>query len=405
MPPDATQPPPSHHACDRDSVILDQRFSVAYRYRVAFTRDCFNPQNAVLAALIAATQGENRPKAAIFVDDGLAAARPGLVDEITTYFTARTDLPVLVAPPVLLPGGEAVKNDPTLIDRMHDVILDRGIDRHSYVIAVGGGAVIDAVGYAAATAHRGVRLVRVPTTVLGQNDSGIGVKGAINRNGAKNQIGTFAPPWAVVNDLDFLQTLPTRDRIAGLAEAVKVALIRDQDFFAWMDANSAALAAFETEATAHMIQQCARLHLRQITEGGDPFEQGSARPLDFGHWAAHKLETLTHHALRHGEAVAIGIALDTCYSVKAGYLAPDCETRVLSLLQRLGFSLFHPMLEAREASGQSSILAGLEEFREHLGGALTITLLAELGHGVEVHTMDGDMILACIADLARFRTP
>lgn len=399
MPPIADQSSALQHD---NFVILDQNFSVNYHYRVAFTQDCFNPQNPVLAAMIGAMTAASRPKAVVFVDGGLADARPGLRDEITDYFKERDDLPSLVAFPEILPGGEPVKNDPALVDRIHDVILDHGIDRHSYVVVVGGGAVIDAVGYAAATAHRGVRLVRVPTTVLGQNDSGIGVKGAINRKGAKNQIGTFAPPWAVVNDLDFLETLPTRDRIAGLAEAVKVALIRDPAFFAWMEANSAALAAFETEATATMIQQCARLHLHQITQGGDPFEQGSARPLDFGHWAAHKLETLTHHALRHGEAVAIGIALDTCYSVKAGYLAPGCEGRVLSLLQKLGFVLVHPMLRACEPCGRSSILAGLEEFREHLGGELTITLLAGLGQGIEVHQMDEARVLDSIADLFHF---
>jgi 3-dehydroquinate synthase len=305
-----------------------------------------------------------------------------------------------VAPPRLLPGGEAVKNDPALIGQMHDAILGHGIDRHSYVLAVGGGAFLDAVGLAASTAHRGVRLVRMPTTVLAQNDSGVGVKSAINLNGAKNQIGTFAPPWAVVNDAAFLDSLPQRDRIAGMAEAVKVALIRDGAYFEWQERSADALTLFEPDAVAHLIRRCAELHMRQIAEGGDPFEQGSARPLDFGHWAAHKLETLSRNHLRHGEAVAIGIALDTRYSVLAGLLPEGEDLRVAVLLEHLGFRLWHPALARVDAAGRPQVLAGLEEFREHLGGRLTITLLADIGRGIEVNAMDAALVEGAIGWLS-----
>ena len=205
------------------------------------------------------------------------------------------------------------------------------IDRHSFVLAIGGGALLDVVGFAAATLHRGVRLVRMPTTVLAQNDAGVGVKNGINAFGAKNLLGTFAPPFAVINDSRFLSTLDRRDQIAGMAEAVKVALIRDRGFFAWISAHADALAAFAPDAVDHLIQRCAELHLQHIACGGDPFEQGSARPLDFGHWAAHKLEMLTGHAVRHGEAVAIGIALDCGYSVEAGHLDDEEYRLILAL--------------------------------------------------------------------------
>ena len=188
------------------------------------------------------------------------------------------------------------------------------------MIAVGGGAVLDAVGLVAATTHRGVRLIRVPTTVLAQDDSGVGVKNGVNLYGVKNFCGTFAPPFAVLNDLDLLTPLAERDKIAGMAEAVKVALIRDGDFFAWLERHADDLITFQRPALAAMIRRCAELHMRQIAHGGDPFETGSARPLDYGHWSAHKLESLTKHHLRHGEAVAIGIALDARYSVLAGLL-------------------------------------------------------------------------------------
>jgi 3-dehydroquinate synthase len=252
---------------------------------------------------------------------------------------------------------------------------------------------LDAVGLGAALAHRGVRLVRVPTTVLSQNDSGVGVKNAVNLKGVKNFTGTFAPPWAVVNDFDFLEHLPPRERIAGIAEAVKVALIRDGAFFAWLEQNAGRLAAFEREAEEWMICRCAELHMAQIARGGDPFERGSARPLDFGHWSAHKLESLTGNAVNHGEAVAIGMALDARYSVLSGLMAEGAEERLAALLTRLGFRLFHPALVAPGPDGQPALLAGLDEFRQHLGGQLTVTLLKELGTGVEVHRIDETLVI------------
>ncbi|MFS2014080.1 3-dehydroquinate synthase [Azospirillum sp. CT11-132] len=382
------------------SPIIRQRFAVTFDYAVAFTRDAFDPANPTLADAMGTAGADPRPRCLAFVDMGVLAGHPALPEAIAAHFAARDDLPTLVAPPRLLPGGEAVKNDPALIGQMHDAILGHGIDRHSYVLAVGGGAFLDAVGLAASTAHRGVRLVRMPTTVLAQNDSGVGVKSAINLNGAKNQIGTFAPPWAVVNDAAFLDSLPQRDRIAGMAEAVKVALIRDGAFFEWLERSADALTLFEPDAVAHLIRRCAELHMRQIAEGGDPFEQGSARPLDFGHWAAHKLETLSRNHLRHGEAVAIGIALDTRYSVLAGLLPEGEDLRVAVLLEHLGFRLWHPALARVDAAGRPQVLAGLEEFREHLGGRLTITLLAGIGRGIEVNAMDAALVESAIGWLS-----
>jgi 3-dehydroquinate synthase len=181
-----------------------------------------------------------------------------------------------------------------------------------------------------------------------------------------------------------------------MAEAVKVALIRSAEFFGWLEMNADALSVFERGAMASMIQRCARLHMHQICHGGDPFEMGSARPLDYGHWSAHKLESLTRHHVRHGEAVAIGMALDARYSVLAGLLAPGGEDRICFLLEYLGFDLWHPALQKHNAEGGSEILVGLREFREHLGGELSITLLMEHGVGIEVHEMDLTLIAQSI---------
>jgi 3-dehydroquinate synthase len=289
---------------------------------------------------------------------------------------------------VALPGGEKIKTDLHFVETIQQRLFDLHVDRHSYVVAVGGGAVLDAVGLVAATTHRGVRHIRVPTTVLAQNDSGVGVKNGVNLLGVKNFVGTFAPPFAVLNDHDFIDSLPERDKVAGMAEAVKVALIRDAEFFGWLERHMDDLATFERAAMKHMIRRCAELHMRQIGQGGDPFETGSARPLDYGHWSAHKLESLTRHHVRHGEAVAIGMALDARYSVLAGLLPAGEELRICALLEYLGFDLWHPALAKAGAHGEWAILDGLRDFQEHLGGELTVTLLGGIGVGVEVHEID-----------------
>jgi 3-dehydroquinate synthase len=259
-------------------------------------------------------------------------------------------------------------------------------------------------GFAAATCHRGVRVVRLPTTVLAQNDSGVGVKNGVNAFGMKNFVGSFAVPFAVINDHEFLSTLSRRDRVAGMAEAVKVALIRDASFFEWLCEHTGELARLERAPTAHMIRHCARLHVEHIAGGGDPFELGSARPLDFGHWAAHKLESLTEHRLRHGEAVGIGLALDSRYSVEAGLLDDETGDRIAALLSGLGFHLYDAALEQRDESGELRVLEGLREFREHLGGELSISLLEAPGRSIEVHEMDAQRVVRCIGWLSeRYR--
>lgn len=374
-----------------------QRFSVPYEYPVVFTERMLAPENLALVEAMARIEPDKQHRFAVFVDDGLLAARPTLANEIGAYAAAHHERIELVTAPIPVPGGEAIKQELYFVERMQHALYEHHIDRHSYLVAIGGGAVLDAAGLVAATTHRGVRHIRVPTTVLSQNDSGIGVKNGVNLFGQKNFVGAFAPPFAVVNDLDFIRTLEQRDKIAGMAEAMKVALIRDGDFFEWMERNADGLATFESGAMGYMIRRCAELHMHQIAYGGDPFESGSARPLDYGHWAAHKLEGLTRHHLRHGEAVAIGIALDTRYSVLAGLLEPGQDERVAFLLEHLGFKLWHTALDQTTEDGQLEVLKGLKDFQEHLGGELTITLLDSIGKGVEVHSMEPQKVIEASA--------
>ena len=383
----------------------DVTFSVNFDYPVIFTHDALSPENRSFVDVVSKNEPEKRHKIIVFIDSGVADARPDITDLLTKYVQVHKTHMQLLAPPVHVPGGEGCKEDSLLLDKIHDVLSNAGIDRHSFVVCIGGGAVLDVVGYAAATAHRGVRLIRFPSTVLAQNDAGVGVKNGINKFRVKNFAGTFQPPFAVINDFQFLNTLNTQDRRSGLAEAIKVALIRDVRFFEFLEANAEALSLFESTATEEMIRRCAELHLAQISKGGDPFETGSARPLDYGHWSAHKLETLTSYHLRHGEAVAIGIALDAHYSVLAGLLTKGEDNRICILLEHLGFRLWHPVLEKKTREGKLAILQGLKDFQEHLGGELTVTLVQDIGVGIEVNEMDHGLVGEAIGWLKIRQTP
>ena len=367
---------------------IKQSFEVKFEYNVIFTRHLFGEGNPEFRNFLSDFGDRKYQKKILFVvDEGVFKSHQYLAESIRNYFAESKDIH-LVPELLVIPGGEQVKNNQVYFDQVMNAINEFGIDRHSFVAAIGGGAVLDMVGYVAAVAHRGVKHIRIPTTVLSQNDSGVGVKNSINFYGKKNFLGTFAPPVAVFNDSEFLTTLEERDWISGISEAVKVALIKDLPFFEWLEANAELLAARDMEAMNTQIFRCAELHMQHISSG-DPFESGSARPLDFGHWAAHKLEYLTDFKIRHGEAVAIGIALDSVYSHLKGMISESALERILALLKNLGFNLFHLALAE---DNKINLWKGLNEFREHLGGELTITLLQDLGKGLEVHEIDFEFV-------------
>lgn len=380
---------------------LQQNFQIQYSYSVSFTQNLFNPENHDLADFLDNFGLQESKKKALFViDSGLIPFHPELPQQIQQYFTEEKTSVSLVGDLIYVTGGEESKNDTTQLNKVIEAVDQYGIDRHSFLIAIGGGAVLDMAGYAAAISHRGVKHIRIPTTVLSQNDSGVGVKNGVNFQGKKNFLGTFVPPIAVFNDSEFLKTLDDRDWRSGISEALKVALIKDHNFFEWIEANAENLAHRNLEVMNQLIYRCAEMHLEHI-RSGDPFESGSSRPLDFGHWAAHKLEYLTNFEIRHGEAVAIGIALDCTYSYMTGRLSLTDLKRILHVFETLGFDLYHPKLEE---NNKENLIVGLNEFREHLGGRLTIMLLDRVGKGIEVHEMDNQLIIDSVNFLADYRT-
>lgn len=379
---------------------LEQSFNIRYHYKIFFTEGLFDSDNLLLADFFNGESSAAQKKVLFVLDAGLVDANPALETAITAYFQVHRAVE-LVSEILIVPGGEAAKNNPAVLESIIEAVDVHGIDRHSYIAAVGGGAVLDLVGYAAAIAHRGIRHLRMPTTVLAQNDSGVGVKNGINYKGKKNFLGSFSPPVAVFNDKQFLLTLNNRDFRSGISEAIKVALIKDPAFFAWIEAHASKLLNRDMESMGYLIKHCARLHLEHISSL-DPFERGSSRPLDFGHWSAHKLEQLSNFSITHGEAVAMGMALDSTYSFYAGVLPEEKLLRILNLLA-LFFDITNPLIRITDLN--APILQGLREFREHLGGNLCITLLCDIGEGFEVHEMDPHTLLQASQYILQFKKP
>jgi 3-dehydroquinate synthase len=385
-------------------MLSTHAFEVPFRFPVYFTSGAWHPENRAVRDAICRLEPDRRHRVLVVIDDQVALAQPALVGQIQQYFATHDTALQLVREPLLVAGGEAVKNDLihtlALLQRVNE---DR-IDRQSFIAVIGGGAVLDMVSFAAAIAHRGVRILRFPTTVLAQGDSGIAVKNSINLFGKKNFIGTFVPPFAVINDTEALASLSLRDKVAGVSEAVKVALLKDATFYRYLETHASRIAVGDRDVLAKLVRRAAELHLQHICGNGDPFELGSARPLDFGHWAAHKLESMTSFRLRRGEAVAIGMALDLAYSEISGYLDRATLERILRLLEAIGFKLWDEAMLERDVEGRRRLVIGLSEFREHLGGELHITLLRGIGDGFEVTTMDEVNVEAAIEFLERRTT-
>ncbi len=373
-------------------MTIQQRFSIDYRYDILFTDNMFTSK------LFQRTIHQSKPTSvAVIIDDGLIQHWPTLIETIEHEVKS---ISTLACPILITPGGESSKNN---LDQCFGIIqyIDKAkLDRQSLLIGIGGGAVLDLVGFVAAITHRGIKHLRVPTTVLGQNDSGIGTKNGINLYGKKNFLGTFVPPFAVINDCQFLSTLSDRDWRSGIAEAIKVAVLKDPEFFNWLREHVTELNNRHLPTMEQLIQRCATLHAEHISKNGDPFEQTSSRPLDFGHWSAHKLEQISHFTIKHGEAVAIGILIDSAYSVEIGILNNDTFDQIFDLCQTLGFDCYHDQYLS-ESTINEHLIHGLDEFREHLGGILTIPLIDAIGSPIEVNDMNKHQLILAIKKLKK----
>lgn len=372
---------------------LDITFEDPRTHRLRFTADVLGADEQILLDLLEPS-GERKARVQFWLDENLLSARPEMEATLQDFGNRNRDRITLAGNIQVVPGGEAIKNDIHILERMLGVMNAANLDRRSYVVVIGGGAVLDAVGFAAAIAHRGIRLIRLPTTTLAQADSGVGVKNSVNLFGKKNWVGTFAVPWGVINDTALLSTLPDREFRCGFSEAVKVSLLKDPAMFAGLCQQARQIAAREMSVATSYLRQSVTHHLLHITRGGDPFENREARPLDFGHWSAHKLEVLSDFEVRHGEAVALGLGVDVLYSAKVHGLDPAIAEQVITCLTDLGLMVPHAALRQ-----QSALLDGLEEFRQHLGGRLTVTMLEGVGKPIDVHEVDRAAMRTALSEI------
>ena len=368
------------------------KISPQFKHRLFFSRDVFS--SGQFFSLFPECRGK---KILVFVDEGVFSHFPQLNEEISTSLSPFCEFQGIFS----FLGGERAKAGLKVVEKMWQVLEEKKLDRHSYLLAIGGGAFLDVAGFVATTAHRGVRLIRFPTSTLAQADSGVGVKNGVNLYGKKNFIGTFSVPFAVVNDSSFLASQPRSLMSEGLVEAVKVALVKDKDFFTYIENHLSKLQNLDFPLISEVVRLSAIAHSYHIAEGGDPFELKNFRPLDFGHWAAHKLEAMSDFSLNHSSAVAIGLALDCVYSWKIGKCSEEILQRVLFVLESLQMPCFHPLLLKKNSSSEYQLFLGLEEFREHLGGHLSILLLKDIGDAEEVHSIDFSALEECVLFLQK----
>lgn len=363
--------------------IIKQSFKINFKYNIFFTKNIFDLNNTLLIKIL---NKENKTKKniIIFIDKNVSKSHINLETDIKNYIHKHKKYINLTCQPIAITGGEKIKNHYNLVKCSYKLLDQYKICRQSFVISIGGGTLQDLIGYIASTAHRGIKLIRMPTTVLSQDDSGVGVKNGINFLNKKNFIGCFATPFAVINDYTFLNSLKKKEFIEGISEAIKVALIKDKNLFTLIEKNTTNIIDRNTLIMEKIIYSCAKLHAEHISKKGDPFETLSSRPLDFGHWSAHKIESLSKYKISHGESVGIGIVLDCTYSYLIKLLDKNSWKRIINTFVNLKLPIYTKELSIQQNSKQI-IFNGLEEFREHLGGKLTITLIKNIGTQLDIH--------------------
>jgi len=244
-----------------------------------------------------------------------------------------------------IPDGEEFKNAETL-NRVYDALIDAGLDRKSFIVALGGGVVGDLAGYAAATYLRGIPFVQVPTTLLAQVDSSVGGKTAIDHPRGKNLIGAFYQPRLVVIDVDTLSTLPEREYRAGLAEVIKYGISLDGPFFDYLEENAAAVDGRDPACLGEIVRRCCGIKAGIVEQ--DEKESGLRAVLNYGHTLGHALETLAgYRELVHGEAVALGMVLAARVSARLGYCSEEDVVRITALIQRYGLDTVPPPVDRK----------------------------------------------------------
>lgn len=286
------------------------------------------------------------------------------------YFTERTNLVHLFA----MSGSEQAKNWSTL-ERICSEAMRLRLERTAVLAAVGGGVVLDVAGMAAALYRRGIRYVRIPTTLVGAVDVAVGIKHAFNFHGKKNVLGAFYPPMAAIVDRRLLHTASKRDLACGLAEIIKLGWVRDARLFALVEQHGLSLLEssfqYPSEAANAIIVRAQQCMIGELQD--NLFEDDMQRLADFGHTFSPAIEAGTHYAVRHGEAVAIDMYLSALIGMSRGAFAPSDLSRVRALYNLVGLPTFEPTISSQ------ALYAAVKEARCHRGGRLNLVVPTGIG--------------------------
>ena len=273
---------------------------------------------------------------------------------------------------LVLPDGESHKTL-TTVSKIFDVLIERRFARDDLIVALGGGVIGDMAGFAAACYQRGIGFVQIPTTLLAQVDSSVGGKTGVNHPQGKNMIGAFHQPRAVIADITTLRSLPEREFRAGLAEVVKYGLIGDAKFFEWLEQNVDRLLALDPSALAHAIHHSCVMKAAIVAR--DEHERGDRALLNLGHTFGHTIESATGYSRwLHGEAVAAGLLMAASFSRRCGLIDTAAESRIATLLQRLGLRT-----DARGELSVDAARAAMSLDKKALGGRMRFILLRGIG--------------------------
>ncbi|WP_170319589.1 3-dehydroquinate synthase [Polyangium spumosum] len=354
--------------------------------------------NRDLRHLLVRREPDQRHRVAAIVDRGALAAQPELNLHIERYARCHNDALDLVAPPIVQGGGENMKDDATLPSRLQAYFHALELDRRSILLTVGGASLLDLAGFAASTMQSAPRVVRVPTTTLAQAGPAVLPKSSINAFGTKDFLCTFRAPFAVVCDRRFVETQKTREKVFGLVQAVRAALLWDEQLFGWIVAHAHRVASGERDAVAELLQRSAALHADLAAHTSDEEVYGPEGPLAFGAWAADRIELSTERRIRQGEALAVGIALDTTLGALHRTLGEADREAIHRLLERLGLRLWHDALGNVDSEGRLLLLDGLSE--RSFGHAPRVPLLCGIGRGVTSQELREDVLREAITRLA-----
>ncbi|WP_433189067.1 3-dehydroquinate synthase [Actinoallomurus sp. CA-150999] len=293
---------------------------------------------------------------------------------------------------IAIPPGERSKSLDTAY-LLIDWLAQLGLARRDVVVALGGGMIMDTVGWVASAYMRGVPYVNVPTTLLAQVDAGLGGKVAVDHNAAKNLVGAFYQPRAVISCLEFLETLDPRQARAGLAEVVKKAVIASPELFQFIEQNADELVRCSPRPSETLVRAASTIKCELV--GRDPYEVDLRRPLNFGHTVGHAVETTTGYGpVLHGEAVAFGMAIAVDISRARGLLAPALADRITRLLTGLGLPV--RLEQLRSVPPVEDVLAALDKIREIRDGSLRFVLPVELGTTLIADDVTEDEVRAAL---------